>query len=245
MAGHSKWANIKHKKGRADARKGKIFSRAAKEIISAVKDGGPDPKGNAKLRLAIQKAKAVNVPNEIIERNIKKASSSDQAAYHEITYELYGHGGVGIIIEIMTDNKNRISSEIRVATNKRGGTIANPGSVAFNFDKKGVIQVNSSEAVEEELFEAVSEAGAEGFEQVEDFFVITTDATELMAVKDAIDHLGVKVEEASLQLIPQNIVEVDVETAKSNLALMEWLEDLEDVDAVYHTMELPEGLEEE
>jgi len=135
MAGHSKWANIKHKKGRADAKKGKLFSRIAKEIISAVKVGGPDPKANTRLRLALEKAKASNVPKEIIERNIKKASSSDQADYHEMTYELYGHGGVGILVEIMTDNKNRTASDMRIATNKRGGSIASPGSVAFSLLK--------------------------------------------------------------------------------------------------------------
>ena len=137
MAGHSKWANIKHKKERADSKKGKIFSRITKEIISAVKQGGPDPKSNAKLRLVLQKAKAANLPGENIERNIKKATSQDQADFFEITYELYGHGGVGIIVEAMTDNKNRTASDMRIATNKRGGSVASPGSVAFNFDRKG------------------------------------------------------------------------------------------------------------
>ena len=135
MAGHSKWANIKHRKARADAKKGKEFTRVTKEIITAVKVGGPDPEANPRLRLALQKAKVVNLPKDNIERNIKKASSADQSNYEEITYELYGHGGVGIIVEIMTDNKNRTSSDIRIATNKRGGSIASPGSVAFNFDK--------------------------------------------------------------------------------------------------------------
>ena len=161
MAGHSKWANIKHRKGRADAIKGKIFSRIAKEIISAVKvGGGPDPKSNPRLRLALQKARESNVPNEIIDRNIKKASNADQADYQEMTYELYGHGGVGLIIDAMTDNKNRLASEMRIATNKRGGTIASPGAVAFNFDRKGIIQVSKKQATEEELFVAATEAGA-------------------------------------------------------------------------------------
>ena len=141
MAGHSKWANIKHRKGRADAKKGKIFSRIAKEIISAVKLGGADHKANPRLRLALVKAREANVPNDIIERNIKKASSADQADFTEMTYELYGHGGVGIIIDAMTDNKNRLASEMRIATNKRGGVIATPGAVAFNFDRKGVLQI--------------------------------------------------------------------------------------------------------
>ena len=141
MAGHSKWANIKHKKERADAKKGKVFSRIIKGLISAVKQGGPDPKSNAKLRAAIQKAKAANLPADNIERNIKKASNVDQSDYTEMTYEIYGHGGVGIIVLAMTDNKNRTASDMRIATNKKGGAIASPGSVMFNFDKKGVIQI--------------------------------------------------------------------------------------------------------
>src|ERR1051326_5724560 len=158
MAGHSKWANIKHRKGKADAIKGKIFSRLTKEIISAVKQGGPDPKSNTKLRMVIQKARAANLPSDNIERNIKKAASADQADYQEMSYELYGYGGVGVIVEIMTDNKNRISSDMRIATNKKGGTIASPGAVAFNFDRKGVIRVLKSNAIEDELFMASTEA---------------------------------------------------------------------------------------
>ena len=152
MAGHSKWANIKHRKGKADAKKGKIFSRVAKEIISSVKLGGADPKSNPRLRVAMLKARDVNMPNDNVERNIKKASCADQADYHELTYELYGHGGVGIIVDVMTDNKNRIASEMRIATNKKGGTIASPGAVAFNFDRKGVIQIAKKNAIEDELF---------------------------------------------------------------------------------------------
>jgi YebC/PmpR family DNA-binding regulatory protein len=236
MAGHSKWANIKHRKGRADAKKGKIFSRAAKEIISAVKTGGPDPKANTRLRLAIVKARESNVPAEIIERNIKKASSADQADYTEMTYELYGHGGVGIIAEVMTDNKNRISSDMRIATNKRGGVVASPGAVAFNFDRKGVIQVAKKPDIEEKLFLAATEAGAEDFEAVEDMFVVTTDPMDLYAVKEAITKAGFECTEASLEMIPKVTVDCDPETEKSNLALIEWLEDLDDVDCVYHNM---------
>lgn len=238
MAGHSKWANIKHRKGRADARRGKVFSRIAKEIISAVKVGGPDPKANPRLRLALQKARAANVPNEIVDRNIKKASSTDQADFTEMTYELYGHGGVGLIVDVMTDNKNRISSEMNIATNKRGGTIATPGSVAFNFDRKGVIQIAKDHAIEEELFLAATEAGAEDFDSTDEMYVITTDPTELYTVKEAIDALGIPCDQASLEMIPKNSIECDEETAKANFALIEWLEDLDDVDAVYHNMNL-------
>ena len=236
MAGHSKWANIKHRKGRADAKKGKIFSRVTKEIISAVKQSGPDPKSNPKLRLVLIKARDCNMPNENIERNIKKASSADQADFVEMTYELYGHGGVGILVDIMTDNKNRISSDMRIATNKRGGTIASPGAVLFNFDKKGIIQVLREGVVEDDLFLAASEAGAEDFEAVDELFIITTPPELLFAVKEKIESMGVKVEEAAFDMIPKAYVECDAETIKANDALIEWLEALDDVDAVYHNM---------
>lgn len=238
MAGHSKWANIKHRKGRADAIKGKAFSRVTKEIITAVKLGGPDPKSNTRLRFAIQKAREVNMPSDNIERNIKKASSSDQAAYSEVTYELYGYGGVGIIVEIMTDNKNRTSSDIRIALNKRGGTQANPGAVAFNFDHKGVIQVPKAAIQEDDLFMLVSEAGADDFETEDDFYMITTAPDRLFQVKEAIEKLGIKSELAELQQIPKNWIECSPEDQKANLELIEWLEALDDVDTVYHNMKL-------
>ncbi|MEI8366108.1 MAG: YebC/PmpR family DNA-binding transcriptional regulator [Parachlamydiaceae bacterium] len=240
MAGHSKWANIKHRKGKADVKKGKIYSRLAKEIISAVKLGGPDQKSNPRLRVALQKAKEANVPNDIIDRNIKKASSADQADFIEMTYELYGHGGVGIIADVMTDNKNRISSDMRIATNKRGGNVANPGAVAFNYDRKGVIQIEKAGVIEDELFLAATEAGAEDFEAAEDVFVVTTDPADLYAVKEALMNCGFKCSEASLEMIPKVSVDCDEETMKANLALIEWLELLDDVDAVYHNMNLPD-----
>ncbi len=239
MAGHSKWANIKHRKGKADAIKGKAFSRATKEIITAVKLGGPDPKTNTRLRLAIQKAREVNMPNDNIERNIKKASSSDQEAYSQITYEIYGYGGVGLILEIMTDNKNRTASDIRIALNKRGGTQANPGSVAFNFDHKGVIQVPKQAIKEDDLFMLASEAGADDFEGADEFYMITTPPEALFQVKEAIEKQGVKIELAELQHIPKNWIECSPEDQKANLELIEWLEGLDDVDAVYHNMNIP------
>lgn len=241
MAGHSKWANIKHRKEKADAKKGKIFSRIAKEIISAVKVGGsPDPKNNPRLRIALQNAREANVPNDIIDRNIKKASSADQADYVEMTYELYGYGGVGIIADVMTDNKNRIASEMRIATNKRGGNIANPGAVAFNFDRKGIIQVEKKHAVEDQLFLIATEAGAEDFESDDDVFIITTDPAQLYAVKEALQQKNVQVAEASLEMIPKAYVECSAEDAQSNQALIDWIEQLEDVDAVYHNMKMGE-----
>ncbi|MEI8328597.1 MAG: YebC/PmpR family DNA-binding transcriptional regulator [Chlamydiia bacterium] len=236
MAGHSKWANIKHRKGRADAKKGKMFSRVTKEIISAVKQGGADPKNNPKLRIALQKAREVNLPSDNIERNIKKASSADQADYIEMTYELYGYAGVGILVDIMTDNKNRAASDIRIATNKRGGTIANPGAVCFNFDKKGVIQVLKKGVAEDDLFLAVSEAGAEDFESVEEFFVITTPPELLFQVKEKVEQMGLHCELVEHDMIPKVYVECDGESAKANEALISWLEELDDVDVVYHNM---------
>lgn len=241
MAGHSKWANIKHRKGRADAIKGKIFSRITKEIITAVKLGGADPASNSRLKVVLQKAKAANMPNENIERNIKKASSADQADYTSITYELYGHGGVGLLVDIMTDNKNRISIDMQVATNKRGGKIAMPGAVAFNFDRKGIIQVLKKNAVEDSLFLTVSEAGAEDFEVSEELFIITTPPDQLFHVKESIEHLNIPVESAELEMIPKTMVTCTPEDAKANHDLIEWIENLDDVDAVHHNMTLSEG----
>lgn len=237
MAGHSKWANIKHRKGKSDAKKGKIFSRISKEIISAVKLGGPDAKSNPRLRLALTKARSANVPNDNIDRLIKKASSADQADYSEITYELYGHGGVGLIVEIMTDNKNRASSEMRIATNKRGGTIATPGAVAFNFERKGIVELPKGEIVEDDLFLAATESGAEDFECTDDFYLVTTDPAQLITVKDALTEKGYAVSSAEFEMIPKVFVPCDEEILKANLALIDWLEALEDVDAVFHNME--------
>lgn len=236
MAGHSKWANIKHKKDRADKKKGKVFSRCAKEIISAVREGGPDPKANTRLRLAIQKAKAANVPNDVVDRNVKKATSADQADFHEMTYELYGHGGVGIIADVMTDNKNRIASDMRIATNKKGGTVAQPGAVSFNFDRKGVITISKKNAIEDELFLAVSEAGAEDLDSDEESFIVLTDPVETYSVKEALEGSGFVVDQVSLEMIPKNLIEVDEEMAQANQELMDWIEDLDDVDAVFHNM---------
>lgn len=238
MAGHSKWANIKHRKDRADKKKGKIFSRIMKEIISAVKQGGPDPKTNSKLRAAIQKAKDGNVPNDNVERNIKKAASSDQQDFVSMTYELYGYGGVGIVVDIMTDNKNRISSDIRIATNKCGGTVATPGAVAYNFDRKGVIRVPKAQMKEDDLFLLATENGAEDFASDEENYIITTSIEAFVKVKEAVEAAGCKCEEAGLEMVPKSWVEVSDENADLNIALIEWLENLDDVDAVYHNMKV-------
>ncbi len=236
MAGHSKWANIKHKKERADAKKGKAFSKVTKEIITAVKQGGPDPKTNTKLRIAIQKAKAVNLPNDNIDRNIKKAESSD-AQYESMTYELYGYGGVGIICQAMTDNKNRTVSDIRLATNKRGGTIAAPGSVAYQFDQKGILQLNKENKNPDDLIMDVLETGGEDFHDEEDAYYVITLPDKLYEVKEALEKKGYISKEASIEMIPKLQVSCDGENKEKNLALIEWLENIDDVDEVYHNME--------
>jgi len=240
MAGHSKWANIKFRKEKADKIKGKLFTRITKEIMSAVRLGGPDPKGNTRLRLALQKAKDANLPNENVQRNIKKATSPDQADFTESTYEIYGHGGVGIFVEALTDNKNRTASDMRIATNKKGGNLAGPGTVAFNFERKGIIQISKNDVSEEELFLTASEAGAEDFESAGDLFIITTAPDGLFEVKEKLTSKGYTILSAELEMIPKNIIECSEEDLKSNLELIDWLESLDDVDAVYHNMKMPE-----
>ena len=238
MAGHSKWANIKHRKERSDKKKGKIYSRAMKEVISAIRQAGPDPRTNSKLRIAIQKAKDVSVPNDVIDRNIKKAASSDTQDFVQMSYELYGYGGVGIIADIMTDNKNRISSDIRIATNKCGGTVATPGAVAYNFERKGFIRVAKSSANEDDLFLLVSENGADDFSQDEESYLIYTPIEAFSLVKEAIEKGGGKCEESELAMVPKTWITVDDEDADKNITLIEWLENLDDVDAVYHNMKV-------
>ncbi len=238
MAGHSKWANIKHRKDRADKKKAKIFSRVMKELISAVRQGGSDPKTNAKLRIAIQKAKDANVPNDNVERNIKKASSEGGEDYTEMTYELYGFGGVGILVDILTDNKNRIASEIRIATNKCGGTVATPGAVAYNFDRKGVIRIAKEDAKEDELFLLSSESGAEDFSSDDESYLVSAPVDTFLQVKEALEQAGVRCPDAALEMIPKAWIEVSDEVADQNIALIEWLENLDDADAVFHNMQL-------
>lgn len=238
MAGHSKWANIKHRKERADKKKGKIFSRIVKEIISAVKQDGSDPNTNTKLRAAIQKAKDANIPNDNIQRNIKKAVSTDTQDYSSLTYELYGFGGVGLIVDIMTDNKNRISSDIRIVTNKCGGTVATPGAVAYNFERKGSIKLAKENLDEDELFLVATDAGAEDFIPEDDAYWVVTPVDAFVSVKESLEKAGAKIEEAELAMLAKTWVEVDDETADSNITLIEWLENLDDVDAVYHNMKI-------
>jgi YebC/PmpR family DNA-binding regulatory protein len=238
MEGHSKWANTKYRKERADKKKGKIFSRIMKEIISAVRQGGADPKSNSKLRTAIQKAKDANLPSENVERNIKKASSTDQQDYSELLYELYGFGGVGILVEVMTDNRNRSAAEIQIAVNKCGGTIVAPGAVVYNFEHKGVFRIAKERVGEDELFLLVTEAGAEDFSSDADHYIVITSVEEFARVKEALKKANLPCEEAGLEFLPKIWVEVNDAQADENIALIEWLENLDDVDAVFHNMKI-------
>ncbi len=237
MAGHSKWANIKHKKERADAKKGKAFSKVTKEIITAVKQGGSDPKTNARLRLALQKAKAVNLPSDNVERNIKKAESSD-TQYDAITYELYGYGGVGILCEAMTDNKNRTFSDIRIAINKRGGVIATPGAVSYQFDQKGIIQFPKANIDSDALLLAALDKGAEDFSEEDEAYFVITPPDQLIQVKEGLESAGFPSSEVSIEMIPKTLIPCEGELKEKNEALIEWLETIDDVDEVYHNMEI-------
>ncbi|MEG1542252.1 MAG: YebC/PmpR family DNA-binding transcriptional regulator [Victivallaceae bacterium] len=237
MAGHSKWANIKHRKERADNKKSKIFSRIIKEMISAVKNGGSDVKSNPRLRMVVQKAKAHNIPNDNIERNIKKAGSVDQKAFEAVVYELYGYGGVGIIVEALTDNKNRTASDIRIAVNKRGGTLVEPGSVLYTFARKGVCYVDSESIEEDALLKEIIEAGAEDLIQDEDGrFMVITEPHLLFEVKEKLEAENVKIVEEELTYLPLRQVDCNEEEGKANIALIEWLEDIDDIDVVHHNM---------
>lgn len=238
MAGHSKWANIKYRKERADSKKGKAFSRVVKEIISAVKVGGPDTKTNIRLRAAVQKAKMLNMPNDNIERNIKKAASSDQADFETVVYEIYGYGGVGIIVVAMTDNKNRTASDMRIAINKRGGALSEPGSVAYNFKQQGVIRISQGNGSKDDIFLLAIEAGAEDVEEEEEKLFVITRSSELFKVKEALENLGVVCSEEEIIYSPVHEIECSSEDQKANMKLIEWIEDISDVDEVYANMKI-------
>ncbi len=237
MAGHSKWANIKHKKGKADAKRGKVFSRVAKEIISAVKQGSDDPKTNPKLRLALQKAKAVNMPQENIQRNIKKGGSQEASNYEEITYEFYGHGGIGLIVLVMTDNKNRTATDMRIAQNKCGTSIASPGSVSYQFEKQGMIVLDNNDLDIEKLFALILEAGADDLVEEEEVIIIYTPPAMLYEIKDVIEADGFVCKEVELAMIAKTLISVDSTVKEKNIKFIDYLEELDDVDSIYHNMQ--------
>jgi YebC/PmpR family DNA-binding regulatory protein len=239
MSGHSKWKNIMHKKEKTDAQKAKIFTKIGKEMSIAVKAGGPDPSVNAKLAALIAKAKANNVPNDNIERTIKKASSSDAANLEEMRYEGYGPGGVAVIVEAATDNTNRTTPEVRSYFSKYKGNLGTTGCVGYLFEEKGVIMISKEEGYDEDaLMEAALEAGAEDFVSDEDAYIIYTETSDLAAVAEAIEGAGFKYVSAEEDKIPSTYVTLTSEDdIKYMNLLIEHLEDNDDVTEVYHNWE--------
>ena len=242
MSGHSKWNNIKNKKEKSDAQKGKIFTKIGREIAVAVKEGGADPSTNSRLRDCIAKAKANNMPNDNITRSIKKASGElGDINYESIVYEGYGAGGTAVLVDVLTDNRNRTASEMRHAFDKNGGSIGASGCVAWMFDRKGVLIVSrESGADEDELMNAAIEAGADDFNADEDVFEITTDPAEFSAVRETLEAAGYVFESAEQDMIPQNTVDLDEKQASQVERLLEVLEDNDDVQNVYHNANLGE-----
>ncbi len=248
MAGHSKWSNIKHRKGKADAERGKIFTKIGREIALAVREGGSDPNTNGKLRDVIAKARASNMPNDNITRSIKKAAGElDNVVYEEITYEGYAPGGVAIIAEVVTDNRNRTAAEVRHIFDKNGGSLGTTGSVGYMFDHKGVLVVDHTEEVDEEqLMLLALEAGAEDIDEVDGIFEIHTAPNDFSAVREALEQGGLSFLSAERQKLPQTTVAVDdPDILEKVLKLLEMLDDNDDVMEVFHNAELPEEEEEE
>ncbi len=243
MAGHSKWANIKRRKAVVDAKRGKVFTRHTREIITAARQGGGDPSGNIRLRAAISAAKSDNMPNANIDKAIKRGTGEvDGAMYEEVSYEGYGPGGVALFLDTLTDNKNRTVSEIRHSLSKHGGSLGENGCVGWMFDQKGVIVIEAEGRGEEEVMELVVEVGAEDFELQEDVWQITTGPADLMAARDALEGQSVAVKSAELSRIPQNTVNLAGKEAERMLRLMEALEDLDDVQRVSANFDIPDEL---
>lgn len=249
MSGHSKWANIKNKKEKTDAQRGKIFTKIGREIAIAVKEGGSDPSNNSKLRDVIAKAKASNMPNDNISRSIKKAAGElGSVNYEEITYEGYGPGGTAVIVEVVTDNRNRAAADVRHIFDKNGGSMGSSGCVGWMFDKRGVMIIERSASIDEdELMMAALDAGAEDFIPQDDVYEVYTSVSDFSAVREALESAGYGFLSAELSMIPQNTVDIsaDPEMAQKVERLLERLEDNDDVQEVYHNAVLPEEEEEE
>ena len=239
MSGHSKWNNIKHKKEKTDAQKAKVFTKIGKEMAIAIRAGGPDPNVNSKLRELIAKAKANNVPNDNIDRVIKKASGADAVTYEEVVYEGYGPSGVAVIVECATDNRNRTASDVRHYFDKYGGNLGQIGCVGYLFEDKGVIIILREDSVDEDaLMEAALEAGAADFVADDEVFEIYTETSDLEAVRDALEGAGYKIESAEKDKIPSTYVTLENEDDIKNMNLMiEHLEDCDDVSEIYHNWE--------
>lgn len=239
MAGHSKWANIKHRKSAVDAKKGKIFGRIIREITVAAKLGGPDPEANPRLRAAIAAARAQNMPNKNIENAIAKGcGKSDGGNLEEIVFEGYGPGGVALVIETMTDNRNRTVSEVRHAITKAGGKLGTENSVRWMFKDKGIITVGKDQKSEEELMEFVLEAGAEDMTDEGDYYEIVTSPETFNDVVAALENAGIKTSSASIEKIPENTVKVEGEMAQKILKLLSALDDLDDTQKVYGNFDI-------
>lgn len=248
MSGHSKWHNIQAKKGKTDAARGKIFTKIGREIAIAVREGGANPESNSKLKDIIAKAKANNMPNDNIQRSIKKAAGEgSNATYEEITYEGYAPGGVAIIAQIVTDNRNRTSSDVRHIFDKNGGSLGTPGSVSYMFDNKGVIVIEREPGMDEdEIMMTALDAGAEDVKVDEDAFEIITAPNDFSSVREKLESAGFAFLSADKQMIPQNTVSIaDPDTLTKVQRLLDMLEDNDDVSEVYHNAELPEEEEEE
>lgn len=243
MSGHSKWATIKRKKAAVDAKRGKLFTQIIKEITVAAKMGGGDPEGNPRLRLAIDKAKANNMPADNIKRAIMKGTGELPGLnYEEVTYEAYGPGGVALLIESVTDNKNRTVSELRHLLERNGGKLATSGSVAWSFHKKGIIHVPKSNYNEDDILTIILDAGAEDMKVEDDMFEIKTPPETFENVKKALEMKNIKIESAELSLIPENFVKVEGKEAEQVLKLMEALEEHDDVQNVYPNFDIDDKI---
>ena len=241
MSGHSKWATIKRKKAVLDAKKGKIFTKLIKEITIAVREGGGDPAGNPRLRLAVDNAKAQNMPQDNIDRAIKKATGElEGVTYHELTYEGYGPAGVALLVEVATDNKNRTVAEVRHIFSKNGGSLGETGSVAWMFDRKGVISLPSEGKKEDDVMEVILESGADDLSVEEDFFEVQTSVESFETVRKTLVEKEYKIDNASLQWIAKNLIEVKGEDAEKVMRIIESLEDIDDVQNVYSNADIVE-----
>ncbi|MBN2498360.1 MAG: YebC/PmpR family DNA-binding transcriptional regulator [Deltaproteobacteria bacterium] len=241
MSGHSKWSTIKHKKAAADAKRGKIFTRLIKEISIAAREGGGSPEFNPRLRTAIAEAKSSNMPAANIERAIKKGTGELEGVhYEEVTYEGYGPGGVAIMIEVITDSRNRTAGEIRKIFSKGNGNLGELGCVSWIFETKGELVLSHSEVNEERLMEVALEAGAEDIQEDEDSWVVITEPAAFQAVKDALEQAGLAIQSAKIEKVPQNTVPVSGKDAEQVLRLAEALEDHDDVQNVYANFDIDE-----
>ena len=237
MSGHSKWNNIKNKKEKSDSQRGKVFTKLGREILVAVKEGGPDPAGNSKLRDVIAKCKANNMPNDNIDRSIKKAAGDGNSAnYEDIVYEGYGPNGVAIIIEAMTDNRNRTAGDVRHILDKFGGNLGTTGSVGWMFDKKGVIVIEktATKLSEDELMLEILEAGADNMEADDEYYEITTKPEDFSSVREYLESKGIEYLEAEVKMVPQNYMHLDEEGARKMGLIVEKLEDLDDIQEIWH-----------